>query len=95
MHFKLTAWPELAAPYDRTAYRRMLCDMSHRFVSFQHLVAASGLGRIEVRNFLDMLEGKGLVIERGEPEPDSIFDSLRPLGGWIVRALTTEIGGRR
>ncbi len=94
-HYKLNAWPELPAPYHRTAYRRMLCDMSHRFVSFQHLVNASGLNRHEVRQFVELLDANGLLIERGQPEPDSIFDSLKPLGAWLVTALTTEIGGRR
>lgn len=94
-HFKLTAWPELQAPYHRTAYRRMLCDMSHRFVSQRHLVAVSGLGRLEVRQFIDMLDARGLISERQHREPDSIFDSLKPIGAWLVTALTAEIGGRR
>ena len=93
--FKLTAWPELQAPYHRTAYRRMLCDMSHRFVSLQHLVSVSGLGKFEVRQFIDMLDGNGLICERQDREPDSIFDSLKPIGAWIFNALTTEIGGSR
>ena len=94
-HFKLTAWPDLQSPYHRTAYRRMLCDMSHRFVSFQHLVSVSGLGKLEVRQFIEMLDGKGLISERQNTEPDSIFDTLRPLGAWLVNALTAEIGGSR
>lgn len=93
--YKLTAWPDLPAPYHRTAYRRMLCDMSHRFVSVQHLVSVSGIGRQEVRAFLTMLDERGLLSEREQREADSIFDTLRPLGGWIYRALTTEIGPRR
>ena len=95
-HFKLTAWPELQAPYHRTAYRRMLCDMSHRFVSLQHLVSVSGLAKFEVRRFIEMLDEKGLISERSiQRDADSLFDSLRPLGTWIFNALTHEIGGRR
>ena len=93
-HFKLTAWPELQAPYHRTPYRRMLCDMSHRFVPLQHLVSVSGLGKVEVRQFIEMLNDKGLVSERElARETDSIFDSLRPIGSWLFNALTAEIGG--
>lgn len=94
-HFKLNAWPELQAPYHRTPHRRMLCDMSHRFVSLQHLVTVSGLGKIEVRQFIAMLDGKGLISERQNTEPDSIFDSLKPIGAWIFNALTAEIGSSR
>jgi hypothetical protein len=95
-HFKLTAWPELQAPYHRTPYRRMLCDMSHRFVSLQHLVSVSGLPKFEVRRFIEMLDEKGLISEREQQrEGDSIFDNLRPIGTWIFNALTYEIGGRR
>ncbi len=90
--FKLSAWPELSAPYHRTAYRRMLCDMSHRYVTFQHLAGVSGIGKQEVRDFIGMLGEHGILLERDCLENDSIFDSLKPLGGWIYRALTTEIG---
>lgn len=95
-HFKLTAWPELQAPYHRTAYRRMLCDMSHRFVSLPHLVSVSGLGKFEVRRFIDMLDARGLITERSiSREADSIFGGLKPIGAWIFSALTYEIGGNR
>ena len=85
--FKLTAWPELPAPYHRTVYRRMLSDMSHRYMSVQQLVLASGASRLDVRLFLQMLGERGMLRER-EGEPDSIFDSLRPIGDWFRRALT-------
>jgi hypothetical protein len=93
--YKLTTWTELQAPYHRTAYRRMLCDMSHRYVGLQHLVAVSGIGKQEVRQFVAMLDEKGLLHEReSHAEPDSIFDTLRPLGGWFVRTFTSELGRR-
>ena len=85
--FKLTAWPELPAPYHRTAYRRMLSDMSHRYMSIQQLVLSSGASRLDVRLFLQMLGERGLLQER-EGEPDSIFDSLRPIGDWFRRTIT-------
>jgi len=85
--FKLTAWPDLPAPYHRTAYRRMLSDMSHRYMSVQQLVVASGASRLDVRMFLQMLGERGLLRER-EGQPDSIFDSLRPIGDWFRRTIT-------
>ena len=59
--FKLTAWPELPAPYQRIAYRRMLSDMSHRFVTAQQLCVSSGATKLEVRVFLQMLSERGLT----------------------------------
>ena len=85
--FKLAAWPDLPAPYHRTVYRRMLSDMSHRYMSVQQLVLSSGAGRLDVRLFLQMLGERGLLRER-EGEPDSIFDSLRPIGDWFRRTIT-------
>ncbi len=85
--YRLIAWAELPAPYHRTAYRRMLSDMSHRHMSLAQLAAYSGIRRKEVQQFLEMLDGRGLLAERDLFASDSVFDSLRPLGGWIRKAL--------
>lgn len=92
--YRLAAWPDLAAPYHRTAYRRMLSDMSQRYVSADKLAAKSGLGRHEVRQFIEMLEARGLLAQREAAEVDSLFGSLRPLGGWLRRTLATAQDGR-
>jgi biotin operon repressor len=88
--YRLTAWPELSPPFHRTAYRRMASDMSHRFMTLPQLADLSGLKRLEVRHFIEMLEGRGLLIERESLAPDSQFWSLRPLGGWIRRAIAAS-----
>jgi len=85
--FKLAAWPDLSAPYHRTVYRRMLSDMSHRYMSVPQLVLSSGATKLEVRTFIQMLGERDLLRER-EGEPDSIFDSLRPIGEWFRRTIT-------
>lgn len=90
--YRLVAWADLPAPYHRMAYRRMLTDLSHRFVSVAQLAAASGLRRTEVRQFLDMLDGRDLLVDRDLFGSDSVFDSLRPLGGWIRKALHVTAG---
>ena len=92
--YRLAAWPDLGSTYHRTAYRRMLSDMSHRHVSLPQLAATSGLGRHEVRQFIEMLDAHGLISQREGAEPDSLFGSLRPLGGWLRRALATAQDGR-
>jgi hypothetical protein len=93
--YRLTGWPELAPPFHRTAYRRMLSDMSQRFVSLSRLVDASGLKRHEVRHFLDVLESRHMVVERESgASAESQFWSLRPLGGWLRRAISSAPSGR-
>ena len=88
--YRLAAWPQLRPPFDKIAYRRMLSDMSHRHMSVAQLAACSGIRRKEVQQFLDMLDGRGLLAERDLFATDSVFDSLRPLGGWIRRALSVQ-----
>jgi len=68
----------------------MLSDMSHRYVSIAQLALSSGIRRQEVRQFVDMLGARGIVIERDASLPDSLFGSLRPLGGWLKRALASS-----
>ena len=83
--YKLSGWPELGAPYQRTCYRRMLSDMSHRYMSLAQLTSISGTSRTEVRGFLTMLSSRGLLVER-EGEPHSFVDSI---GDWLRRAVTS------
>ncbi|MES2993744.1 MAG: hypothetical protein V4844_20140 [Pseudomonadota bacterium] len=85
--YRLVAWPQLRPPFDRIAYRRMLSDMSHRHMSVTQLAECSGIRRHEVRAFLEMLDARELIAERDALVPDSLFGSLRPLGGWLRRAL--------
>jgi hypothetical protein len=92
--YRLAAWPELSPPFHRTAYRRMLSDMSHRYMSLPQLAETSGLKRHEVRGFIEMLEGRELLTDRECASPDSQFWSLRPLGGWLRRAISSAPHGR-
>lgn len=85
--YRLVAWPQLRAPFDRIAHRRMLSDMSHRYMSLAQLVACGSIRRHEVRAFIEMLESHHLIAAREAPATDSLFGSLRPLGGWLRRAL--------
>ncbi len=92
--YRLLSWAELPEPYHRMAYRRMLTDLSHRYMTVPQLVSASGLKRQEVRDFLDMLDTRELLVDRELFANDSVFDSLRPLGGWIRKALTASASNR-
>lgn len=88
--YRLSAWPDLDGPYQRIGYRRMVSDMSQRCMTLAQLAAVSGHPRHEVRSFLQMLEARGCLSHRDHAQEDSLFDSLRPLGGWLRRALTAE-----
>jgi hypothetical protein len=85
--YRLAAWPQLRPPFDRIAFRRMLSDMSHRHMTVAQLVECSGIRRHEVRAFIEMLETRGLLVQREAPAVESLFGSLRPFGGWLRRAL--------
>jgi hypothetical protein len=88
--YKLAAWPELPATYHRTVYRRMLSDLSHRYMSMSSLVLSSGATKPEVRQFLQMLEGKGVLVDR-EDDSDSFFDTtIRPVGDWLRTVFGTD-----
>jgi hypothetical protein len=84
--YRLLAWPELPAEYRRTAHRRVLSEMSQRFVSVPKLVEISGLKKAELRAFIEMLDDRDVVTDRDTAAPDSFLDSLRPLG-WLRRAI--------
>lgn len=86
-HYKLSAWPDLPAPFHRTAYRRMLHQMSQRYVSVQQLVQESGLARGEVLQFLDTLSERALLDLREHSTPHA-----RAAGpfGWLRRAFSAE-----
>ncbi len=91
--YRLLAWPELTAEHRRTAYRRILSEMSLRFVTFTQLVDCSGLRKGEVRAFVEMLDGRGLVSEQDSAAPDTFLDSFSPLA-WFRRAISVDHDGR-
>lgn len=83
--YRLSAWPDLDVTHERMAYRRMLSDMSQRYMRVAELCARSGLSRSAVMTFLDQLAGRGLLLTRDAARlPWPI--SLRPLRDWVRRA---------
>jgi predicted transcriptional regulator len=90
--YRLVAWPELRPPHDRTVYRRMLSDMSHRHLTVWQLVAASGLRRPEVQGFIDFLRTRDLVIER-ERRAAGLHDTLAPMLAWLQRTWQAAARG--
>ena len=72
----------------------MLSDMSHRHMTVGQLAECSGVRRHEARAFLEMLASRQLIAQREVESPDSLFGSLRPLGGWLKRALASTHADR-
>jgi hypothetical protein len=84
--FKLSGWPEqLPAAYRHTSYRRMLNDLSSRYVSLPQLASSSGASRGEVRDLLRELAGRGVLQERLAPPAPPLGDALRR---WLSALLS-------
>lgn len=86
--YRLLAWPELPAEFQRTGHRRVLSDMSLRYMSQAQLTEVSGLKKGEVRQLLDVLDARGVLDERDGTAPDSFLDSIGRLG-WFRRSPAT------
>lgn len=83
--YRLLAWPDLPAEFKRTAHRRVLSDMSLRFMSIAQLCEVSGLKKGDLKSLLHLLDGRGVLDERDATAPDSFLDSIGRLG-WLRRA---------
>jgi len=93
--YRLSAWPDLGPQHQRTAYRRMLSDMSQRHMSVAELCSRSGLPRSAVLGFLGLLATRGLLVSREASRMNWPL-SLRPLREWVRRArLLSPRGARR
>jgi hypothetical protein len=82
--YKLAAWPDLPATWRRTAFHRLLNEMSQRYVGLQQLQQISGLSRHDVGDFLRVLSAQEVLLQRGEAEPESWFGTLQPMS-WLRR----------
>lgn len=90
--YRLASWPELSPAHHRTAYRRMLSEMSQRYMSMAQLISSSGLRRPEVKHFLETLESSNQLMVREACEKalkSSRWGSLRSMGAWFRRTPST------
>ena len=91
--YRLAAWPEIrGVPYDRVAYRRLLGEMSQRHLTLSQLVEVSGLRRLEVQNFIDMLDARGLIKQRERPRLAWHAVLARPIA-WVGRCWASATRG--
>ena len=91
--YRLLGWPELTAEFQRTAHRRVLSDMSLRYMTLAQLADVSGLRKSELRSFIDMLDGRGLLDERDSSAPDSLIDSIVGFA-WFRRSGNSTVDRR-
>ena len=91
--YRLLAWPEHSAEFRRTAYRRVLSEMSSRHMSVAQLAEVSGLKKLEVRAFVAMLDRKSLVDERDCSAPASSLDAAGAWD-WLRRAINVSTDRR-
>lgn len=85
--YKLSGWPELPTNYQRTAYQRMLHQMSQGFVPLAQLARASGLDRDSVRQFLGQLNTRGVLVEREHTAAPLALTVANRSIAWLRRAL--------
>jgi hypothetical protein len=90
--YRLAAWPDLRPPYDRMAYRRMVSALSQRHMTVWQLVGDSGLRRIEVLNFIELLQARGVLSERRRRGTGAVA-LLWPMLGWLRRRWRSLVFG--
>jgi hypothetical protein len=65
--YKLTAWPDLPARLQKTPCRRVVSELSQRFVSTRDLVRSSGATSRDVEELIQWLQTAGLLMTRDAP----------------------------
>jgi len=66
--YKLTAWPELPPRFQKTTMRRVVSELSQRFVSVRDLARSSGASVRDVEELIAKLEKDGMLMTRATPQ---------------------------
>ena len=74
--YKLTAWPDLSPRFQNTTMRRVLSELSQRFVSVRDLARSSGASARDVEELISRLEKDGMLMTRATPQ------SVGQAGAW-------------
>ena len=74
--YKLTAWPDLTPRFQSTAMRRVVSELSQRFVSVRDLARSSGAASRDIEELISQLEKDGMLMARAMPQ------SVNQPGGW-------------
>ena len=65
--YKLTAWPDLTPRFQNTAMRRVVSELSQRFVSIRDLSRSSGASGRDIEELISKLDKDGMLMSRAEP----------------------------
>ena len=74
--YKLTAWPDLTPRFQSTAMRRVVSELSQRFVSVRDLARSSGAAGRDIEELISKLEKDGMLMTRAMPQ------SVNQTGSW-------------
>ena len=74
--YKLTAWPDLSPRFQKTTMRRVVSELSQRFVSVRDLARSSGAPAREIEELVARLARDGMLMARATPQ------SLTQSGSW-------------
>ena len=66
--YKLTAWPDLSPRFQKTTMRRVVSELSQRFVSVRDLARSSGAPSREVEELISKLAKDGMLMTRDAPQ---------------------------
>jgi hypothetical protein len=74
--YKLTAWPDLTPRFQKTTMRRVVSELSQRFVSTRDLARSSGAATRDVEDLIAKLDKDGMLMTRDAPQ------SVNPSNAW-------------
>ena len=83
--YKLTAWPELAPRFQKTTMRRVVSELSQRFVSTRDLARSSGAAPRDIEELIAKLDKDGMLMTRDAPQ--SVSGSQTWRDWWPVAAV--------
>jgi hypothetical protein len=66
--YKLTAWPDLSPRFQKTTMRRVVSELSQRFVSTRDLARSSGATTRDVEELIAKLDKDGMLMTRDAPQ---------------------------
>ena len=83
--YKITAWPELSPRFQNTTMRRVVSELSQRFVSVRDVARSSGASARDVEELLARLDKDGMLMTRATPQ--SVGQSSAWHQWWPVAAV--------
>ena len=83
--YKLTAWPDLPPRFQKTTMRRVVSELSQRFVSVRDLARSSGASARDIEELIGKLEKDGMLMTRATPQ--SVSQSTTWHQWWPVAAV--------